>query len=523
VTPTQIVTDLTIDATAPVGAQDVIVTNPDGQKGTLPAGFTVVVAPPPPPPFVSSISPMSINQGQTVSVTVAGSNFLPGAVLSFGGSGGLTIIPISQTESQITALVGADASAPIEMKDVSVTNPDGQIATLFNAFRVTKEFPIFTGTASQVADEPSIAVDPIRPQHAIVAFNVLQDTGKGFQISACGWSESTDNGVSWQFGVLTFPLDSNNEQFQPRGDPWIRYGSSGVLYYTSMASTSTQIGIFITASSTGFASDFTQPAVTVRVIAQNCKGSLCNGTDVPSFGIIKTSTGDRLIACWVEVRKQSETKLAFSRVMTSFSNGGLIWSRPPVRLSDTTEKAFSCKTGAAGTLGTDATAAITWLRQSDDTLYARTSVNGVVFEPTTKLVTSSPLLKFGTTTDKVLSVSDAQIITGNSGLRAIWQIRDSGMSQTFIADLANPQPLPFKDTSFEKFLPGTGTCKRLAGMYQTTIPGMTSRSTRFKHTVWSIDTASPTGPVFTSGKALFGGDGYPLDSGSPYRLWFGFP
>jgi len=39
---TQIVTDLTIDANAPVSSQNVIVINPDGQKGTFPGGFSVV-------------------------------------------------------------------------------------------------------------------------------------------------------------------------------------------------------------------------------------------------------------------------------------------------------------------------------------------------------------------------------------------------------------------------------------------------------------------------------------------------
>ena len=42
---TQITANITIAGNAPLGAQDVIVTNSDGQKGTLPGGFIVVVAP----------------------------------------------------------------------------------------------------------------------------------------------------------------------------------------------------------------------------------------------------------------------------------------------------------------------------------------------------------------------------------------------------------------------------------------------------------------------------------------------
>ncbi len=48
--PTQLTATLSVGLTATIGSRTVAVTNPDGQTGTLPNGFTVTVSGPPPPP-----------------------------------------------------------------------------------------------------------------------------------------------------------------------------------------------------------------------------------------------------------------------------------------------------------------------------------------------------------------------------------------------------------------------------------------------------------------------------------------
>ena len=88
-----------------------------------------------PAPGISTVSPNAGTQGQTVAVTISGSNFQTGAVCSFGS--GITVNSCAMnTSSQMTANITIAASASTGARSVTVTNPDGQIGTLTNAFTV---------------------------------------------------------------------------------------------------------------------------------------------------------------------------------------------------------------------------------------------------------------------------------------------------------------------------------------------------------------------------------------------------
>jgi hypothetical protein len=122
----------TITATTPAnaaGAVDVVVTNPDAQKGTLTNGFTYTSPAPAPAPTVTSVSPNngSVNGGIPVSIT--GTNFVSGATVSFGGAAATGVVFTSSTT--ITATTPANAAGAV---DVVVTNPDAQKGTLTNGF-----------------------------------------------------------------------------------------------------------------------------------------------------------------------------------------------------------------------------------------------------------------------------------------------------------------------------------------------------------------------------------------------------
>src|SRR5262249_50613919 len=71
---TQLTANITIAANAATGGRTVSVTNPGMQSGSLDNGFTVSSAPTP-APGVSSVSPSSGAQGQTLgNVVITGSN-----------------------------------------------------------------------------------------------------------------------------------------------------------------------------------------------------------------------------------------------------------------------------------------------------------------------------------------------------------------------------------------------------------------------------------------------------------------
>src|SRR6185369_12925708 len=75
---TQLTANVTIAANATVGARTVTVTNPDTQSGVLTNAFSVVI-PTSTAPIISSLTPDNGTEGQNLSVTISGNNFVSGA------------------------------------------------------------------------------------------------------------------------------------------------------------------------------------------------------------------------------------------------------------------------------------------------------------------------------------------------------------------------------------------------------------------------------------------------------------
>ncbi|HEX7706030.1 MAG TPA: IPT/TIG domain-containing protein, partial [Thermoanaerobaculia bacterium] len=122
----------TITCTTPAhaaGLVDVTVTNPDTQSDVLEDGFTYVA----PAPTISGISPSGGPSTGGTEVTITGTGFQSGAEVTFAGNQctGLTVV-------NATTITCTTPSMPAGTVDVTVTNPDGQSATLaaaFNAFQ----------------------------------------------------------------------------------------------------------------------------------------------------------------------------------------------------------------------------------------------------------------------------------------------------------------------------------------------------------------------------------------------------
>jgi hypothetical protein len=120
----------------PTGAWDVVVTNTDGQSGTLAGGFTIAN----PAPTVTSITPNSAPNSGIVGVTdLAGTNFQAGAGVKLQKTGeadtNAAHVTIVST-TQITCTFDLTGKA-IGAWDVVVTNPDAQSASLPGGFTVS--------------------------------------------------------------------------------------------------------------------------------------------------------------------------------------------------------------------------------------------------------------------------------------------------------------------------------------------------------------------------------------------------
>ncbi len=133
----QIQCTLPVPANAATGSWNVVVSNPDGQSGTLSNGFSVTN----PPPVITSITPDSGRHGRTVAIKkIAGANFQTGATIQLVKSGlpnisGQNVRVVSS--GQITGTFTVPSNAKTGYRDLVVRNPDGGTCSLVNGFRVT--------------------------------------------------------------------------------------------------------------------------------------------------------------------------------------------------------------------------------------------------------------------------------------------------------------------------------------------------------------------------------------------------
>lgn len=99
-------------------------------RGLIFAGLVV--------PVLTSVSPSSGMQGQTVRMTLVGSNLSAVTTISFGA--GITVGAIeSKTNTEIIVSILIDPVASLGFRDVSVSSPTA-VSTLTNAFEVVARY-----------------------------------------------------------------------------------------------------------------------------------------------------------------------------------------------------------------------------------------------------------------------------------------------------------------------------------------------------------------------------------------------
>jgi PKD repeat protein len=162
----QLTAALAINANAPLGMHDVTITNPDGQSGTLGGGFFVNSGGP--QPVITSVSPASGNQGQSLSsVVLRGSNFASGAQCDFGA--GITVSAcLLSSATQLSASLTIAPGAAVGPRDVTVTNPNNQSVTLTAGFSVTQGT---VGLAPATLSFDNQAIGTTSPSAAVVLTN----------------------------------------------------------------------------------------------------------------------------------------------------------------------------------------------------------------------------------------------------------------------------------------------------------------------------------------------------------------
>ncbi|HYS16063.1 MAG TPA: S8 family serine peptidase, partial [Candidatus Binatia bacterium] len=96
-------------------------------------------------PIIGSISPDRANLGASLTVTVRGVNFEPGASVSFGA--GVTVSSMAVVSStQVSVALEIATMAPVGPRDVTITNPGGQSTTRPGGFTVVMPPPTLSLT-----------------------------------------------------------------------------------------------------------------------------------------------------------------------------------------------------------------------------------------------------------------------------------------------------------------------------------------------------------------------------------------
>jgi hypothetical protein len=127
------------------GPVNLTVTNPDTQTATLTNGLTYKLA----TPTVTSISPTVATAAGGTVITITGTNFVLGATVSFGANAGTNVVFTSKTSLKATAPASTGGAAgPV---NVTVTNPDSQVATLTNGLTYKLPAPKVTSISPTVA------------------------------------------------------------------------------------------------------------------------------------------------------------------------------------------------------------------------------------------------------------------------------------------------------------------------------------------------------------------------------------
>jgi hypothetical protein len=139
-------TSLTLVVTTPAhpaGAQSVTVSNPDGQSATVAAAFTFVDPPPAPTnPTLTGLSPTSGPTAGGTSVTLTGTNFVNGGIVTFGGVAGTIVGQVLSNSLTVTTPFDQPAGAV----DVTFLNPfTGGVASIQSGFTYLAPPPTIDG------------------------------------------------------------------------------------------------------------------------------------------------------------------------------------------------------------------------------------------------------------------------------------------------------------------------------------------------------------------------------------------
>ncbi len=147
----------------------------DGAGATTTKAFSITIGT---PPTITSLNPASRGQGATnQSITVTGTGFQSGAVVTFSGSG-VTATTAFNSATQLTLSLTVTSGAATGARNVTVTNPDGGTFTLNNGFTVNAG-PTITSLSPNVLGQGAAGKSVVLTGTGLVSGATVSFSGAG--------------------------------------------------------------------------------------------------------------------------------------------------------------------------------------------------------------------------------------------------------------------------------------------------------------------------------------------------------
>ena len=183
----ELTANITISPTATTGLRNITVTNTDGQSGLCTGCFTVNTG-----PTVTGAVPSSRGQGATSqSITVSGTDFVEGAIVSFSGTG-ITVNSTTFVDSEeLTANITISPTATTGARDVIVTNPDAGTDACTGCFTVNTG-PTVTGTDPSSLGRGAIAEEVTVTGTGFVNGATVSFSGTGVNVTNTAFVDATE-------------------------------------------------------------------------------------------------------------------------------------------------------------------------------------------------------------------------------------------------------------------------------------------------------------------------------------------
>lgn len=187
------------------GQVDVKVVNPDGGTSTLADGFEYLDAAL--APKITAVDPSTGSVKGGTAVTITGSGFAAGALVTFGGK------QATDAVVQGTKITAKTPSGALGAVDVAVSNPNGQSDTKAGAFTYVPDAPDWAGLVSPLTAEVFEGQATPLLRGEIYEADVTNLPGQGSGVTAevgYGPAGSDPYAAGWQWVAAAYQGDQGN-------------------------------------------------------------------------------------------------------------------------------------------------------------------------------------------------------------------------------------------------------------------------------------------------------------------------